>query len=172
LSSCRSIESKKRCIAADSSSLILLQKTGMLNSLLVYSSLIIAGAVFAELTENEKSGADDFRKLLSDCVVRTIQTLEEGTMGAGERETIELYEGGWADYVLVDDKKAAIYCKKNKIPFINSLLLPKLLYFNGILTEIECTVKMSELFHCGYYSGRIWERARGFLRKDLNTFLL
>lgn len=168
------VESRKRSIAADSSSLILLQKTGLLNYLLVYSRLIIAGAVFTELTDFEKAGADDLRMLLTDCVVKGMQIHETkgGAMGDGERETIGLFEGGWADYVMVDDKKAANNCKKHKIPFINSLLLPKLLYFRGILNEIQCTAKMKELFQCGYYSAAIWERARGFSRKDLNTFLL
>lgn len=158
-------------VVVDSSSIILLQKTGLLHIFSCNYSIIVAESVYRELTLAEKKGAAELAILLAN---RTVQPLRRDrvypNMDLGEHDTIELHREGHGDFVLTDDKKAAIYCSTFSIPFINSLLVPRILFTVGLLGEIEYFQKLEKLISVGYYSEKIVGRAKSIDDERLREF--
>ena len=158
-------------VVVDSSSIILLQKTDLLETLLSNYSIIIADSVYRELTLAEKKGTADLVRLLAGRSVKPLRNqVISSSMDLGERDTIELYREGYGDFVLIDDKKAAKYCKTLSIPFINSLLVPRIFLAVGLLSADEYLQKFEELVNVGYYSEYIVVRAKDISDKRLREF--
>jgi predicted nucleic acid-binding protein len=158
-------------VVVDSSSIILLQKTDLLQTLLSNYSVIIAESVHRELTHVKKKGAPELAHLLAD---RAVQPLRHDRvyprMDLGERDTIELHREGHGDFILIDDKKAAKYCKTFSIPFINSLLVPRIFSAVGLLSVDEYLQKFEELMSVGYYSEYIVVQAKNIGDERLKEF--
>lgn len=160
-----------KSVVVDSSSIILLQKAALLPRFLNNYSVTITASVFTELTLVQKEGAVELLKLLTGCIKKFSEHNSlDLNMGRGERDTIVLQQQGYGDFILIDDKRAANYCRSKKIPFINSLLVPRIFFFVGILDEAECQEKVRELAELGYYSKEIIELAKSFSRDRLCRF--
>ena len=80
-------------------------------------------------------------------------------LGAGERDTLCLYESGRGSFVVLDDRKGANYCRRQNIPYINALLVPRILQMSGRLSEAECRERIGLLLYCGRYAPRIVQYA-------------
>lgn len=161
---------KRRKIAADSSSVILLQKVNLLADLIAEYDLVVAESVYAELVAVPKKGSEELKTIFSDRIAR-IQTADDMPgMGAGERDTLHLYQQGMCDFVLLDDKKAALFCRRNKIPFVNSLLMPRIFCLTGILEHEECERVTALLAEYGYYSAEIMSKAGTIPLQSLGKF--
>ena len=161
----------KKRIIGDSSSLILLQKAKLLETVCRLYTVIVSASVFSELTSHSKEGGRELKRSLTDVRTPSSHRLEGMNMGAGERETLTLYLEGQGDFVLVDDKKAAAYSKKHSIPFINCLLVPRILWCSDHLNEAQCDTLMQKLYSQGYYSAEILARARSMTLSSLRPFM-
>ena len=115
-----------KLLVADSSSLILLTKTGVLQTLLEVATVIVPEAVF-----NEVCAPGHVHKHVDAGVV--LELVEHGrletkavvtarplpvSLGLGERDAIQLFFQEDADAVLTDDGRAIKACKLLAVPYI------------------------------------------------------
>ncbi len=121
-------------ILVDSSSAILLFKSGWLDAAIDHYLLQTGRAAFRELTVRGYPGADRFRDLFAQGIIHVLPAGARvagdsalNAMGAGESECIRHYLTGAGAFILLDDGKAAAYCRARRIPYINALLLPRIL---------------------------------------------
>ena len=169
-------------IILDASSAILLFKTGLCEQLFEVYQVFITESVFNELTQSERPGKIEFQEWLADNRFSVTPVHEEGALqkvrrsqfsglDMGEADTIRSFEKGYADFILTDDGRAAGYCKKNAIPFINGLLVPKVLCFSHKISADTCNNKMEFLINIGRYSERIITWAMDCPKESLDFFL-
>ena len=124
-----------KAILVDSSSAILLYKSGWLNPTLNQFRLFTGQAASRELTVPGYPGAAHFQRLFEQGEIKVLpvdaaQTHRDDaleTMGAGESGCIRHFLGGVGDFLLLDDGRAAAYCRARKIPYVNALLMPRIL---------------------------------------------
>ncbi len=160
-----------RKVIADSSSIILLQKVRLLEDFLVNYRVIISCHVYEELTGGGKQGSGELIDLLIGDRVQSLGgTYLEG-MGQGENSVIALYSMGAGDFVLLDDKKAANYCKAQAIPFVNALLVSRILHLAGSITEDRYRATAQLLIQEGYYSDMIIKKAAAIRDIELQQFM-
>lgn len=172
----------KKQVLLDSSSAILLEKSGLLDELLAAYRIILSRAVYLELTLNNYPSADIFEAGFSDARFE-VQPMadyrspdsrkqeELAALGRGEQETIRQYLSGTADFIMLDDGKGVRFCSKHRLPFINALLFPKILNVCGRLSQAQSQVKTTAIIQVGRYSQRIVEMAEGFTPQELLPFL-
>jgi len=130
---------------------------------------MLAEVVFAELTRDGYPGADVFK----GSAITTFQvSVEKGSpLSKGERDTVAGYHQGIGDFVLTDDGAAARYCKANDIPFINALLVPKVLCLGGAIDETEQQKATILLLKLGRYSRKVIEYAEDCGWRELRFFI-
>jgi hypothetical protein len=172
----------KKEVLLDSSSAILLEKSGLLDELLAVYRIIMSEAVYLELTENSYPSADIFEAGFSGARFEVQQLAhyrspggrekeELAVLGKGEQETIQQFLSGTADFIMLDDGKGARFCSKHCLPFINALLFPKILNVCGRLSQSQFFSKTEKIIRMGRYSQKIVEMAEGFSRQKLLPFL-
>ncbi len=172
----------KKKVILDSSSAILLEKSALLNELIVSYHVILTEAVYKELTMNSYASANLFKTKFEESQVdvqplsaafslqqQVILDLE--AMDIGEADTIKYYLTGKGDFVMLDDGQGARYCLKQQIPFINALIFPKVLYFAGSLSRENYILKTEEIRQLGRYSKDIISRAHELSRQELASFI-
>lgn len=164
------IQPSRRRVAADSSSIILLQKVSLLERFLANYQVVIAGEVYKEITRPQKAGAAELQRLFMGAVQPAGENHIHKGMGRGESETICLYEENRAEFIIVDDKKAAQYCRTHDIPFINCLLLPRILHAAGCIGSEQCRGVLPVLIREGYYSKSIIGQAQDIAGPVLKRF--
>ena len=160
----------QRRVVADSSSIILLHKVKLFETFTHLYYMVITGQVYGELLAGAKEGSTQLRSWLHERVEQCILNGSLAGMGRGESSVIALYLEGGGDFVLLDDKKGAMYCKKLGIPFINSLLVPRILYFAGVINEVTMQEATRLLIKEGYYSPQIIKKAENITVSDLHHF--
>lgn len=133
--------------------------------------LIISGEVFKELVDGKKTGSEELRTLLHTQVCKSAGRSRIQGLGAGESSVITLWNKEKGDFVILDDKKGANYCKANGIPFLNSLLMPRVLFLAGIIGDERCREATRQLVGQGYYSKKIITKAAALAAADLESFL-
>ncbi|MGD8368021.1 MAG: hypothetical protein PVG78_10285 [Desulfobacterales bacterium] len=168
---------QKRTIV-DSSSAILLAKIGLFHRLTEIYEVVMAEAVYGEIARKGYPGACGFAAARRAGQIRVLSpegsflpTAEDALTGAGERETIRLYARGEGDFVIIDDRKGAGFCRSAGIPYINALLFPRILRLVGELSESEYRRRTGQLLQNGRYSANIVEVAAGASRERLGRFL-
>lgn len=162
-------EGIRRRVAADTSSLILLRKADLFTIFLNSYDILLAEDVYRELTVYDKEGASDFRLRLGGHIAYSSGYVI-GSLGAGESGTVALYQNGDVDFVLLDDKKGANYCKRRSIPFVNSLLISRILYLSGVISLKEMVRTSDLLKRFGYYSSSIVAKASCMEVADVHKF--
>jgi predicted nucleic acid-binding protein len=150
-----------RSVIIDSSSFILMYKSGVINPLLKFYSAVIPETVFHELTVPGYEGSELFRNLCSEGRIVVCKpdpaknrVLSE-TLHPGERGVISLFYEGKGDYIIIDDRKGGAFCRDNNIPYINALLAVKILFLKQLVTEKEYVSAWAWLVNNGRYSGKI-----------------
>ena len=166
----------QQSILVDASSAILLFKTKLFENLLQYYQVKVSASVFKEITKAGYPGADYF----ADCKEQGLLAVDQldpiekkkdiSFLDQGERETICLYLQGTAKFIITDDGPAARYCKSNRIPFINALLLPRILFANQIISENLYHKQMDSLISLGRYSEQVIDFAQNCSPRELNYF--
>ena len=89
----------------------------------------------------------------------------------GECDTILLFHGGYGDFLVTDDGAAAKFCLNNKIPFVNSLLILRILNHSLIISNASYNDGVQSLLALGRYSKKVREYARSCLDSELLFFL-
>lgn len=172
----------KQCLI-DSSSAILLYKSGLFLNLTEVYRVVMAASVFEELTVVGYPGAGMFAECGATGLV-LIQPSATGQMArgmpdddllaldAGERDTILCCrETHGLSFIVLDDGRAARYCRQRKIPYINAILFARIAYLAGMLTVKDYRGKYEKLSSIGRYSEEIMAYARHSSRKDIAHFL-
>ena len=162
----------------DASSAILLFKVDLLKELTDVYHVFVTRSVLQELTRRNHQGADTFQRFTSLKKIRIID-LENVLLKCknsgdslcfldkGELDTIKCFGAGDHDFIITDDGRAARYCKKNGLPFINGLLFPRLLYFADLISWQESNNKTDAIIRIGRYSTEVIEWARKCQKESL-----
>jgi hypothetical protein len=162
----------------DASSAILLFKAGLFETMASAFNVAVAPAAFQEITVTGHDGADGFKESLARRQIKmaTFRPPPEtepalAALGAGERETIIAFQQGAADFVIMDDRKGALFCRERRIPYINALLCPSVLLGAGYVDHAMHSAAFARLLHLGHYSRAVIAFARGCAQEDLACFL-
>jgi len=171
---------KIKTILLDSSSAILLHKINLLTAITNLYSAIISQTVFDELTSNSSIGSSHINNLCKtekiivkdSSELSSIEKKEITTkLDSGEKSLIELYVSGCGDFIILDDKKGALCCKKLNIPFINSLLVIKILLFKNYIITDEYQNLKKHLLRIARYSKFVIKYESNCTIEDLEFFI-
>ncbi len=170
-----------KSILVDSSSAILLYKSGWLDATLKKFHLKTGRSAFRELTIAGYPGADCFQALVAGRrleILPPVTALPEKKdpaltgMGPGERECILHYRSGAGAFILLDDGRGAAYCRGHGIPYVNALLIPRILALadpgidRGTVGEA-----MTRIYWLGRYAPWVRDHAHNCSDASLIAFL-
>ena len=177
------LEKRKRhkVILLDASSAILLAKAGFHEILAESYTILMSDSVFDEITRKRLPGSIEYEKLLKEKLIKILPVLGPPSqhvtdislkrLDRGEQDTLLLFYEGCGDFVVTDDGAAARFCLKNKIPFVNSLLLLRLLHHSGIIGNSSYEAGFQSLLALGRYSEKVRKYARSCPDSELLLFL-
>ena len=167
----------KKPVLIDASSAIILFKSRLFDCLLKNYAVCMTPTVYCEITLDGYPGADRFKELHEKHLFKITDSVSVASnrqpgqpglpsLGTGERETIQEFLCGRTEFIIVDDGRAGGYCRHRQIPYINALLLPRVLYMADRLSEDLCRSFTEAILSHGRYSADIIARAE---RLDKNT---
>jgi predicted nucleic acid-binding protein len=167
-------------VFADASSIILLEKAHLFTLMLSTYTLAVPPSVFKEITAVDTADAARFSLQValkrlhvmalpaSHCEVDTFGL---DKLDPGERDTICLYLTKKQGFILTDDGQAARLCRNRNLPFINALLVPKVLMYAGLVDKHTCKKAMTHLCELGWYAEAVKAFAFDCTQKQLTPFL-
>ena len=170
-------------ILIDASSAILLYKSELFDLLVSSYQVVMAKAVCRELTREGYPGAEMFARY---CLKKRVEVVAENLAGPqarhlqiidsgldeGEKATLSLYLTGRGRFVVMDDGRGARYCQRQRVPYINALLVPKILYWSEKITARACRTYTEKISRTGRYSTRIIAYAGKCKQEKLEYFLV
>lgn len=166
----------------DASSAILLYKAELFVQCTRYFSMVMETDVFKEVGVPNHPGANFFLSMVQKNRIkvcradtdRGINTDLPHNLDLGERQTIVLYFQNICpdqpSFIIMDDAKGAKFCLNRKVPFINALLVPKVLWLAGLLNKEDYLDKTALVIEKGRYAGTIIEKAKALSPSDLAIF--
>ncbi|MFH1155607.1 MAG: hypothetical protein V1793_17515 [Pseudomonadota bacterium] len=181
-----------KTVLTDASSAILLYKSDLFDILLDSWQVVMAPAVYGEITVPGYPGAALFKDRFDTGRFRVTPppahsmnlsvkaSVTENSPfarpgqpmnGTGEQETIALFTPDLDGFILMDDARGARECRRQNIPYVNALLVPKLLWYSGAITREQCTEIMAGLCALGRYSNQVRAWALHCTQLDLGPFL-
>lgn len=170
-----------KSILIDSSSAILLHKSGWLDATWAKFHLKTGRAVFRELTIPGYPGADRFQRLVAAGEMEVLPLIDTppgsgdaalNEMGPGERECITLFLAGSGQFILLDDGRGARYCRDHRIPYVNALLIPRILALADPTIGVQAVADaMAQISHLGRYATWVRDYARNCEDTTLAPFL-
>ena len=170
-----------KAILLDASSAILLAKAGFHEILAAAYFILMSDSVFDEITRKSLPGSDEYRKLLlekqlkvfpvSNPPSRSVADTSLQRLDRGERDTLLLFREGRGDFVVTDDGAAARFCLSNGVPFVNSLLLLRILHHSETIADSSYKTGFQSLLALGRYSEKVKEYARSCPDSELLFFL-
>jgi len=174
-------DNKKQTVV-DTSSIIILFKTGLFNLLIDEYHLIITNSVYDELTIDHHTGSKEFKDYCDSGKIKVhLLTDEESkscnlknvhpSLDKGEQDTICLFQNGIGDFIIIDDGKGAKFCRDQKIPYINALLFPRILYFGGKCSKSQFNRLIEKIIGIGRYSQEIIDFALNCHKDHLEFFM-
>lgn len=173
--------SNRKTALLDASSAILLSKAGLHETLADLYTLVLPQSVFHKITGNPHVSAAEFEKLLFERKIGVVQergmvfTQEKlpklSKLDPGERDSLFLYLSGMGDFLITDDGPAAKLCQEQKIPFINALLVPKILAMSGREDAAVCEQAFQTIENLGRYSKKVISLSKSLSKKDLEFFI-
>jgi predicted nucleic acid-binding protein len=154
-----------RPVLIDASSAILLFKAALFEPLAAAYRLLVSESVGRELTRPGYPGAEIFEEAIETGRLTRQpaglgETVLPASLHAGERDTITLMLAGRADFVIVDDRPAALCCRRLHLPYVNALLCPRILRLAGRLSPVEAADATIRLLDLGRYGRQIVAFAR------------
>lgn len=172
-------------VITDASSAILLEKAGLFTLTARFFQLVLPVSVFEEITCPGRTGAESFSQYHNSGIFSVQSARLNGStnaslaglnMGKGETEMIALYleqihRKAEGNFIMTDDGKAARWCFRKNLPFINALLVPKIFCYAGHINENESLNHMEKICHFGRYTPKIKDFAFGCSREDLSYFI-
>jgi len=168
-------EKRLTCII-DASSAIILYKTGLFPLLLDVYTIVMPVSVFEEITRSSSyPGADDFSEMSKQGRFHIIDTEVDDkiplSLDRGEGDVISLFFNKKGNFIMIDDGAAAACCRNNKLPFINALLFPRILFLRSFINADDYNDYTQRIIMTGRYSPRIISFARCATEEDLCFFL-
>ena len=161
-----------KVIISDASTLILLQKITLLNSLLKKFSLIIPNEVYREVVIKGKMVKSEDAYSIENKINKGLikikkiknkkrfgEIVNEFGLGEGEAEAIVLFLQENADMVATDDHKAINACKIHKIPFITALTFTIECFDIKLITKNEAHRMIKDLGIYGRYKNELIYKA-------------
>ncbi len=165
-------------ILIDASSAILLYKAGVLDNVLDAYEVWMSGAVFKEVDKEDRPGARAFREAIRTHRITVGPERAESafaaapSLGEGERETLIqfLSDGDRFRFIETDDGDAARLCRSMGLPFVNALLMVRLLRWAGHLPREKSASAWATLQTIGRYSTEIIQKAETISPDHLLAF--
>ncbi|MBI9084158.1 MAG: hypothetical protein JEZ11_11215 [Desulfobacterales bacterium] len=167
---------KPRRVVIDASSAILLFKAGLLDLLTRVYRIVMTPSVLDETTRPGYPGArlvESLRSAGAIVILASKPADVDGlpTLGRGERDTIGAFLQGAADFVIIDDGKGAGFCRDHAIPYINALLVPRILVLSGQMSPRDGRKHTEAILAVGRYSPQIANYAATCPPEVLDFFL-
>jgi len=149
------ILNKNGKIVADSSTIIYLEKIGMLKKYAAFKKLLVPKPILNELIQ--KKTETNYRKLTEILWYDTTDTMAAKFLPLTYPDCllIDGYHRTRADGILTDDGKICKYCKKKEIPYLNTPMCLFSLVVNQIIDRQEYRNKLREVYKIGRYSKAI-----------------
>lgn len=167
-----------KSVLIDASSAILLFKAELLAPLVALYRVAVVPAVVKEITVAGRSGASLFQQMISTGQLTITPLAEPPTadpalapLGAGERDTLIAFGRNHTDFVIIDDRKGALWCRSRNVPYINALLCARILFLAGHLSEGDYMCRSRQLLEIGRYSRWVVDFARCCEEGALTVFL-
>ena len=168
-------------VFADASSIILLEKTDLFSLMLTTYHMIIPPAVLKEITIDGTPGAKSFSTQVALKRLHVMAPPENSPddepcglekLDPGERDTIRLcLFKKIRGFILTDDGQAARWCRNKNLPFINALLVPKILHYAALINKEVSQKAMDRLCELGWYADNIKRFAFDCTKEQLQPFL-
>jgi hypothetical protein len=169
----------KKSILIDASSAILLFKSGWMAPLMENYRVGTGPAAFREMTVADYPGASAFRQWQQEerlvlhprCPSEmSIGTNRQG-LDPGERECITLFLSGTGTFIVIDNGPGAAFCRREAIPYVNALLIPRLLSPASATARADAATAMQQIFAIGRYAPWVMEYALTCPSENLMFFL-
>jgi hypothetical protein len=169
----------KKSILIDASSAILLFKSGWMAPLMENYRVGTGPAAFREMTVANYPGASAFLQwqqeerlvLHPQCPPELSVRTDRNGLDPGERECISLFLNGSGAFVVIDDGPGAAFCRREAIPYVNALLIPRLLSPASATARVDAEAAMRQIFAIGRYAPWVLEYALTCPLEDLTFFL-
>ena len=166
----------------DASSAILLFKAGLFDELVGTYQIVLAKSVYQEVSRSGYPGARSFGRYYLNrqyevCSVNRLKKTPPGyaaalsALGKGEKDTIMLFLNGDADFIIIDDGRGAGFCRDHLIPYINSLLVARILLLSRMISEDVFQKKIEMLTRAGRYSQKIIDYALTCPSQEMTLFM-
>lgn len=165
-----------KIIVSDASTLILLQKVGLLDKLAAKFNFIIPMEVYNESVVRGKSikseDAYSIEGKVNNNLIkiknikdkkRVDNVIEEFGLGKGEAEAVVLFLQEKADILATDDHKAINICKIHKIPFITALTFVLEAHKIKLVNKSEAKSFIKHLGIYGRYKYELIYKALNFI---------
>jgi hypothetical protein len=168
------VNSERKTVIIDASSAILVYKAGLLGVVAGEYRIITARSVRDELTVAGRDGTEQFINYFSSGEIETSFDfkccLPALPLRGGEKDAVLLYLSGGADFIIMDDGEGAAYCRANSIPFINALLVSRVLFLSGRIGRQAMNSATDKLLRIGRYAEWVVEYARTCSTANLQVF--
>lgn len=159
-------------VLADSGSLILLQKAGLLTPWLKTFSTGVTKTVWEEIQRGSHADQEEMEEarrqgLLAMLAEEPFSLKVPGHLGRGELSLLGLYERNKGSVLLVDDGPMARFCRRQSLRFISAILAPVYLHRGKVLGLSEARGYLDALKKIGRYKKEIVFFAQGFPEETL-----
>jgi hypothetical protein len=169
----------KKTILIDTSSAILLFKSDWMAPLMEHYRVGTGPTAFREMTVPDHPGAGEFARWQEEH--RLLLHAPKGSplatatalnrLDPGERECISLYYGGAGTFIIIDDGPGAAFCRRSAIPYVNALLIPRLLNPHAAIADAPLAAAIQTIYASGRYAPWVLEYALTCPAEDLTFFL-
>lgn len=150
-----------RRIAADSCSLIFLNRLHLLEHYASVHTVVLTQALYDEITRVPctTQPADEralYEKLFAGSVFLVNPEEKPGAgpraaLSCADRTLIHAFYSLSLDGILTDDKKVCLNCRTRNIPYINTPMALFVLLSNGVISHGSYTAALQELYGMGRY---------------------
>lgn len=159
-------------IISDSSTLILLAKSGLIERFLSNLSIAIPETVYEESVrkgiEKGKTDAYLIEKMIHDGKIQVRQSNKESlkkiqdffSIHCGESDAIALCQDIKAEYLLCDDKKAINACRVLGLKFVTAIDILLAMYIKGHISKNEANTSIDCLEKFGWYDLELIRKVR------------
>ena len=161
----------------DASSAILLFKANIFGTVAELYQLCMVPTVFDEITVAHRHGAEVFQTARDAGKIHLMaparnpfEAVPAPGLHAGERETIRAYDGNGIHFIIMDDGRGTRACRDQKIPHINALLCPRILYMAGTIDGAVRHSAFEYLKEIGRYGDDVISYAASATRQSLAPF--
>ncbi len=156
-------------VAADSSSLILLNKISVLHMFCDRHRVLIPPGIKDELYQGCNSyEISIYKDLIHNNKLDVVESYPAeclhalpgiaGTLSNHDRSVLDLYAGMQCHALVTDDKKICQQCRNNTIPHMNALTAVLKLACEGTISNNEFDEKIAKLYEIGRYGASIKRR--------------